>query len=132
MKTLEYLVFFLRNLLLNENNPLHNRIMHVSGVFKELQKVNDGAKKADIEEVKADIEEVKTDIESLFTSKTATHVLKLLTAFGCETIFGRSDVQRELDLKSSRSSALLREMAEQGIIIPVSGHGKGKYRFLLQ
>ncbi|MCD8364535.1 MAG: hypothetical protein LUC83_01735 [Clostridiales bacterium] len=53
------------------------------------------------------------------------------TAFGLQTIFGRSDVQRELGLKSSRSSALLREMSEQGIIVPVSGHGKGKYRFSL-
>lgn len=32
-------------------------------------------------------------------------------------------------LKRSRSSALLKEMLEKGIIYPVSGHGKGKYRF---
>ena len=30
---------FLRNLLLNENHPLHNRILHISGTFKEPEKV---------------------------------------------------------------------------------------------
>jgi len=45
------------------------------------------------------------------------------------TIF---DVQKVLGLKPTRSSALLREIAEHGIIEPVSGHGKGKYRFRQQ
>ncbi|NHM16686.1 cell filamentation protein Fic [Eggerthellaceae bacterium zg-887] len=34
-ETTEYLETFLRNLLLNENHPLHNRTMHISGAFKE-------------------------------------------------------------------------------------------------
>jgi Fic family protein len=53
----------------------------------------------------------------------------LLEEFGFQTIFGRSDVQDVLGLKPTRSTALLREMAEKGIIEPVSGLGKGKYRF---
>ena len=32
-ETTEYLELFLRNLLLGENNPLHNRNMHISGAF---------------------------------------------------------------------------------------------------
>lgn len=32
----------------------------------------------------------------------------------------------------TRCTALLREMAEHGIIEPVTGHGKGKYRFQQQ
>lgn len=40
-------------------------------------------------------------------------------------------VQKVLGLKPTRSSALLREMAEHGIIEPVFGHGKRKYRFCL-
>ena len=40
-----------------------------------------------------------------------------------------SDVQRILELKPTRSSALLREMVEHGIIEAVAGYGKGKYRF---
>jgi len=34
-ETTEYLELFLRNLLLNENNELHNRSMHISGTFGE-------------------------------------------------------------------------------------------------
>jgi hypothetical protein len=71
------------------------------------------------------------NIEDAFTAKTASHVQKLQEALGFETTFGRSDVQRVLGLKPTRSSALLRVMAEHGIIEPVSGHGKGKYRFRL-
>lgn len=33
--TTEYLELFLKNLLLNENHPLHNRTLHISGTFKE-------------------------------------------------------------------------------------------------
>ena len=34
-----------------------------------------------------------------------------------------------LSLKPTRSTALLKEMAEKGVIEPVTGLGKGKYRF---
>lgn len=33
-ETTEYLEIFLRNLLLNEKNPLHNRDLHISGILK--------------------------------------------------------------------------------------------------
>ena len=121
-ETTEFLEMFLRNLLLNESHPLHNRTLHISGTFKELEKVN-------IDSEKANIGEKKVNIEEVFTSKTASHVLKLQEALGTESAFGRSDVQRVLGLKPTRSSALLREMAERGIIEPVTGQGKGKYRF---
>lgn len=121
-KTTEYLEVFLRNLLLNENHPLHNRTLHISGAFKE-------AERPDIETKKPDIEAIKADIEKTFRPKTASHILKLREAFPGQTIFGRSDAMKIIDLKSSRASELLKEMAEQGIIEPVFGHGKGKYRF---
>lgn len=124
---------FLRNLLLNEHHPLYNRALHISGTFKDLEKANIDSRKANIEEEKANteeekanIEEEKVNIEGIFTSKTASNVRKLKEAFGIEFTFGRSDVERVLSLKPTRSSALLREMAEQGVIEPVIGHGKGK------
>lgn len=114
-ETTEYLELFLRNLLLNENNPLHNRTLHVSETFKETEK--------------PDIEALKPDIEKLFQPKTASHILELREAFPGQTIFGRSDVMKVIDIKASRASDLLREMVEYGVIEPVSGHGKGKYQF---
>lgn len=121
-ETTEFLELFLRNLLLNESNPLHNRTLHISGAFKETEK-------PDIENTKPDIEALKPDIEKIFQPKTASHILKLREAFPGQTIFGRSDVMRVIDIKASRASDLLRKMTEHGIIEPVSGHGKGKYRF---
>ena len=53
-ETTEYLELFLRNLLLNEKNELHNRSMHISGMFE----------KADIERAKVDIESEEVDIEN--------------------------------------------------------------------
>lgn len=121
-ETTEYLELFLRNLLLGESNSLHNRTLHISGTFKESEKVN-------IDSKKANIRKEKLNIEDVFTAKTASHILVLQEKLGSDLAFGRSDVQRVLGLKPTRSSALLREMAENGIIEPVSGHGKGKYRF---
>ncbi len=121
-ETTEFLELFLRNLLLNENHPLHNRTLHISGTFKETEK-------PDIETKKPDIEELKTDIEKLFRPKTVSHILKLYEAFPGQDIFGRSDVMKVIDIKTSRTSELLKEMSERGIIEQVSGHGKGKYRF---
>ena len=122
-ETTEYLELFLRNLLLDEQNPLYNRTLHVSGAFKEPEKAN-------IEPEKANIEVQKANIEKTFTAKTAANVQKLLDAFGYQTVFGRSDVEKVLGLKPTRSSALLHDMAERGMTAPVSGQGKGKYRFV--
>jgi len=128
-ETTEFLELFLRNLLLNENHPLHNRRLHVSGTFKESEKSDIGTVKPDIETVKPDIEAVKMDIEKKFQSKTLSHILKLREAFTNQAVFGRSDVMRVIAIKSSRASELLTELIEKNIIEPVYGHGKGKYRF---
>ena len=124
-ETTEFLEVFLRNLLLNESHPLHNRTLHISGTFKEIEK-------PDIERKKLDIDTLKADIENIFQPKTANHILKLREAFPDHAIFGRSDVMKVIDIKASRASDLLMEMAGHGIIEPVSGHGKGKYRFRYQ
>ena len=124
-ETTEYLELFLRNLLLNENNPLHNRTLHISGTFKEIEK-------PDIETAKPDIEALKSDIDKIFQPKTASHILKLREIFLDQAFFGRSDVMKAINLKPSRASELIKEMEEHGIIEPVTGNGKGKYRFRQQ
>ena len=121
-ETTEFLEVFLRNLLLDENHPLHNRTLHISGTFKKV-------KKPDIETAKPDIGGLKPDIGGLFHPKTARHILKLREAFPGQEIFGRSDVMKVIDIKASRASELLKELVKHKVIVPVSGHGKGKYRF---
>ena len=48
-ETTEFLEMFLKNLLLGEQNPLHNRTLHISGAFKNPEKANIGDTKANIE-----------------------------------------------------------------------------------
>lgn len=93
---------FLRNLLLDEQHELHNRSMHISGIFKDYQKAN-------IEEEKANID-VSKEYGHLFlnlSSKTILHIQKMYDAFGENTIFGRSDAQSVTGLKPTRTSELI-------------------------
>ena len=67
---------FLRNLLLNEKNELHNRNLHISGLLNE-EKVDMGNAKVDIENEKVDIESVLPEKDSNFSVKTTVHIRSL-------------------------------------------------------
>ena len=134
-ETTEYLEVFLRNLLLNEKNELQNRNLHISGLLNE-EKVDIEDKKMDIENKKVDIQDVKVHIENMisqrgsnFSVKTTVHIHKLFEMFGFDGIFGRSAVMELLELKGSGTSKFLSNLIQADIIEPVSGHGKGKYKF---
>ena len=134
-ETTEYLEVFLRNLLLNEKNELHNKNLHISGILNE-EKVDIGDTKVDIKNEKVDIQDQKVDIESVlsekgsdFSIKTTVHIHRLFEKFGFDEVFGRSAVMELLELKGSGASKLLSDLVQADIIEPVSGHGKGKYKF---
>lgn len=127
-ETTEYLEVFLRNFLLNEKNELHNRNLHISGLWND--------EKVDIEETKVDIETEKVDIGNVlaekgqdFSAKTTVHIHRLSEKFGYDKIFGRSAVMELLELKASGASKLISNLVEADVIEAVSGYGKGKYRF---
>ena len=128
-ETNEFLELFLRNLLLDEKNELHNRSMHISGLLK----VDIEAPKVYIEDSKVDIETIKVDIRSnntnCFSSKTINNIQLLFNEVTYNKIFGRTDVMRILNLKEAGSSKLIKKMLDTGIIKEVSGRGKGKYMF---
>ena len=134
-ETTEYLEVFLRNLLLNEKNELHNKNLHISGILNE-EKVDIGDTKVDIKNEKVDIQDEKLDIESVlcekgsdFSIKTTVHIHRLFEKFGFDEVFGRSAVMELLELKGSGASKLLSDLVQTDIIELVSGHGKGKYKF---
>lgn len=134
-QTTEYLELFLRNMLLNEHNELHNRNMHISGLLKDT-KVDIGTSKVDIGTQKMDIETSKVDIETRlaektlnFSTKTIMHIRVLYEKFGDCQFFGRGEVMELLGLKSSGASKIISNMVQADVIEPVSGHGKGKYKF---
>lgn len=128
-ETTEYLEAFLRNLLLDEKNELHDRNLHISGLLNE-GKVDIGDTKVDIQNPKVDIESVLSEKGSDFSVKTTAHIHRLFEKFGFDEVFGRSAVMELLELKSSGASKFLSNLMQAGIIEPVSGHGKGKYKFI--
>ena len=139
-ETTEYLELFLRNLLLDEKNELHNRSMHISGMFEEADiesaKADIESAEADIESAKADIESAKADIRNrllsfsdMISEKTIDHALELFSKCGKKEYFGRTIVEDITGLKSTRASELIKLLVDSEIIVPVTGHGKGKHRF---
>ena len=148
-ETTEYLELFLRNLLLDEKHELHNRTMHISGMWKEgnldieIEKPDIKSKKPDIETEKPDIETEKPDIESKkpdieklinekvagLSLKTKEHIRNIFEEVGFEDIFGRRKVMEITGLKAASSSDLLKKLKKLEIIENVSGYGKGKYKF---
>ena len=127
-ETTEYLEAFLRNMLLNEKNELHNRNLHISGLLNE-EKVDIGNEKVDIEKTKVDIESALSEKGNDFTVKTTDHIRRLFEKFGFDEVFGRSGVMELLELKGAGASKLLSKLVQADIIEPVSGYGKGKYKF---
>ena len=61
--------------------------------------------------------------------ETTVHIHRLFEKFGFDEVFGRSAVMELLQLKSSGASKLISNLVQSDIIEPVSGHGKGKYKF---
>ena len=127
-ETTENLEAFLRNMLLNEKNELHNRNLHISGLLNE-EKVDIGNEKVDIEKTKVDIESALSEKGNDFTAKTTDHIRRLFEKFGFDEVFGRSGVMELLELKGAGASKLLSKLVQADIIEPVSGYGKGKYKF---
>lgn len=141
-ETTKYLELFLENLLCDKHHELHNRTLHVRNLNMDQQKAEE---KANIETEKANIEAGKVNIETRkanidiseiygdavkgLSVKTVSHIQCIFHAFGEDSVFGRADIQKETGLGNTRASALLRDLANKQIIVAVSGHGKGKYRF---
>ena len=110
----------MRNLLLGETNMLQNRDLHISGLL---------AAKQDIDAKKQDIDAKKQDIGDVLSAHVRAQAEKLETVFGSETVFSRRDVIAVLGITASPASALIQKVLEAQVIAPVSGQGKGRYRF---
>ena len=113
-ETTEYLEPFLKNMLLNEHNELHNRNMHISGLLKD---------------TKVDIETRLAEKTLNFSTKTIMHIRVLYEKFGDYQFFCRGEIMELFGRKSSGGSKIISNMVQADVIEPVSGHGKGKYKF---
>lgn len=109
-----------------ENYIITYTMMHISGRFAEV----------DIERVKVDIESGEVDIRNKLLSfsdtiseKTINHTVEIFSKCGKENCFGRTIVEEITGLKPSGASKLIKLLVDSEVIVPVTGHGKGKYRF---
>ncbi|MBQ7712936.1 MAG: Fic family protein [Clostridia bacterium] len=135
--TTEYLETFLRNLLLNEDHPLHNRALHVSAAASEGsvdQKQDIAAEKQDIGRQKQDIgaemqDNVGGESDCISLGKKGKAQSELLRSRLTEDVFGREQVMAILGLSPAAASAFLKKLLLSGVIVTVSGQGKGKYSF---
>ena len=125
-ETTVYLEAFIRNLLLNENNELKNRYLHINSLFEPentaIDKGNQaiGGKNMAIENRMAGIK---------FNIQTKNSIVKLYTKVGFTDIFGRKDVSDICGISYSAAGNLISKMREHKLIEEVKGYGKGKYRF---
>jgi len=89
----------------------------------------------DIDKTKQGHSEEKADFEMRVSAikanqPTKNNIIKLFRQFGFEQMFSRSDIISITGLGSSAASELANKMKRFGLTEPVSGLGKGKYRFV--
>lgn len=63
------------------------------------------------------------------TSKTKEHIIMLFNAFGYDKTFARADIMATIGLTKTPASELINKMKTANLIEPISGMGKGKYKF---
>ncbi len=130
-ETTQYLELFLRNLLLDERHPLQSRSLHIRGLVKE-KEANIACSKPNMQGEKPNMENVGVLDSKLshYPMKTRVHAWKLYQSCA-GTVFGRTIVMDVLKLKSVAASELIKKLLQSNLIEPVSGHGKGKYRWTI-
>ena len=94
--------------------------MHISGMFEG---------EVDIQSAKVDIQNELRSFLNKISEKTINHAIEIFSKCGKEDYFGRIIVEDITGLKSSGASKLIKLLLDSNVIIPVTGHGKGKYRF---
>ena len=82
---------FLKNLLLNEKNELHNRDLHIGRLLNG---------------EKVDIQSVLPKKENDFSVKTTIHMHNLFEKFGYDEVFDRSTVMERESINSKKSRSL--------------------------
>ena len=126
-----YLERFLRNLLMGEHHPLKNRELHI-----RWEETSHSTEKQHIEQhIGQHIDEKAGFADKLkstaFTSKTKANIQIIYSAVGAEKIFSRRDITDILGITERPAASLLTKMKSFGLIEPVCGLGKGKYRFVI-
>jgi len=65
------------------------------------------------------------------TQTTKANILTLFNVLGFERVFGRTDMSQILGITVSPAGEIIKKLKAAELIVPVTGHGKGKWRFVL-
>ena len=114
-ETTEYLELFLQNLLLNGKNELHNRDMHVSGIF---------SKRQDADPIKQDIDPINDPINKSGLSEREKKVLELLKQAPTMTRTRMADILACSDATVKRA---LGSMVQKNVIRRIGSNKKGEW-----
>ena len=81
------------------------------------------------------IEEQKLSIQNAINRLDAKknikeNAVRLFGQMGTDGVFGRSDIMEIVGISITAAGNLLTKLKDAHLIQPVSGHGKGKYRFI--
>lgn len=130
-KNPEFLEKFFRNMLLGKHNELKNGFMHLD--FKP-QKPTISEKKQAIGAEKPTIGSQKATIEfavekSSFNKIAKRNLSKFIRGVEPGEIFGVSRIREIVGCGASAAASALKKLQALELIVPVSGHGKGKFRF---
>lgn len=75
------------------------------------------------------IEKIKT---SKYNKKTKENMLVLFGYTGEDGIFGRKEIETLIKINNANAGNLIKRLDDLELIEKVSGHGKGKYKFIKQ
>ncbi len=67
--------------------------------------------------------------ESRVSTLAKERILRLYEQYSDDMYFSRADVMRITRITSSPAGELIKRMKKEKLIVPVVGHGKGRYRF---
>ena len=118
-ETTEFLELFLQNLLLDGKNELHNREMHVSGMF---------SKKKEIDPIKRGIEPINDPINIVGLSEREKKVLELL---GQDPTLTRAKLAGILGCSDATIKRALGSMVQKNVIRRIGANKKGEWIIIL-
>lgn len=116
---------------------LFNLNFNTETIRPNQQKVAFNQQKVAFDRQKVAFDQQKVAFESHLTkleAKTPTieKALALYKSFSFDTTFSRADIIQMFHIAPSSAGKLLNKMKKAGLIEPVAGQGKGKYRFVQQ
>lgn len=120
--------------ILFEFIPVHDGAEELN-YNRSIEELSGGNEDPFSEKVAIDSEKVAIDLENFVknelkvNSQTKNKILKMIDVFGPGYVFGRKDIASLTGESVTAAGMIIAKLKNVGIIEPVSGQGKGKYRF---